>query len=183
MPDPPFQPHFPYCPILCLLPLHDRTERVFRILQNYFEKIRRIDPKSNMRFKRGGAEFWRGVLEGRNAGTCGVSLLWGAFLRKLNCRRRFSSIASKAQAETPSPETAGPSYWLLTGLSRASRRTLTWSAQSRRRALQLSFHSGMRPGVHGAPAASIAFSRFARSPSISGRSRVSTCSNSCAATA
>ena len=50
-------------------------------------------------------------------------------------------------------------------------------------ALQLSFHSGIRPGVQGAPAASIAFSRFARSPSMSGRSRLSTCSNSCAAAA
>jgi hypothetical protein len=43
---------------------------------------------------------------------------------------------------------------------------------------QLSFHSGIRPGVQGAPAASIAFSSFARSPSINARSRASTCSNS-----
>jgi hypothetical protein len=48
---------------------------------------------------------------------------------------------------------------------------------------QLSFHSGIRPGVQGAPTASIAFSTLERSPSISPRNCPSTRSNSCEAAA
>ena len=58
-------------------------------------------------------------------------------------------------------------------------RPLQWRRTTMR--VQLSFHSGIRPGVHGAPAASIAFSTFESSPSISPRNCASTRSNSCAA--
>src|SRR5262249_35790340 len=48
---------------------------------------------------------------------------------------------------------------------------------------QRSFHSGSRPGVHGAPATSSAFSRARRSPSINSRSFASSWANCCDATA
>ena len=56
---------FPHCPILCLLPLHDRTEKVFRILQNILKKNSPVDPWFDVRFKRGPERVWREFSEGR----------------------------------------------------------------------------------------------------------------------
>ena len=91
-----FQPHFPQFSILCLLPLHDRTERVFRILQNYFKKFAGLIRSPIMRFKSGGPDFF----DGRNAGACGVIFYW---LRscELNSRRRLSSISSGRRRRHP----------------------------------------------------------------------------------
>src|SRR5438128_3456390 len=101
MPDSPLLLDFPHCPIPCLLPLHDRTERVFRILQNYFKRIRRGDSKSDVRFKHGPS------LEGRNAVPCGVFFYWWRSSEQ-NSRRRFSSIPSGRKRERDSPASPRP---------------------------------------------------------------------------
>src|SRR6185295_8988804 len=79
---------------------------------------------------------------------------------RLSLHRR-SEKQKRYEAETPhSFVRGGRDFWDLHG----------WS-----------FHSGMRPGVHGAPAASSCFSSRDRSTSINWRNCESTPSNSCAA--